>query len=80
VNLSNIFKDIISLLKGSSMTHIILIDEYLYSRFKELLSLRMLADNHKGMIAAWEYLASLPPQDVYFVKILYDKEATACLN
>jgi len=51
-NLSNIFKDIISLLKGSSMTHIILIDEYVYSRFKEFLSLRMLADNHKGMIVA----------------------------
>jgi hypothetical protein len=32
------------------------------------------------MMAAWEFLASLPPQDVYYAKILYDKEATACLN
>jgi hypothetical protein len=36
--LCNIFKDITSLLKGTSMTHIILIDEYLYSRYRELLS------------------------------------------
>ena len=79
-NAANLFKDNINLLKGSSMTHIILIDEYLYSRFKEILSLRILADNHKGMVAAWEFLASLPPQDVYFAKILYDKETTACLN
>jgi hypothetical protein len=62
------------------MTHIILIDEYLYSRYRERLSIRMLAENHKAMTAVWEYLASLPPQDVYFAKILYDKEATACLN
>jgi hypothetical protein len=34
--LCNIFKDIISLLKGTSMTYIILIDEYLYSRYREL--------------------------------------------
>jgi hypothetical protein len=40
----------------------------------------MLAENHKAMTAAWEYLASLPPQDVYFAEILYDKEATACLD
>jgi hypothetical protein len=46
----------------------------------ELLSIRVLAENHKAMAAVWEYLASLPPQDVYFAKILYDKEATACLN
>jgi hypothetical protein len=62
------------------MTHIILIDEYLYTRYKELLSIRLLAENHKGMFAAWEFLASLPPHEAYFAKILYDKEATACLN
>jgi len=39
-----VFKDIVSLLKGTSMTHIILIEEYLYSRYRELLSIRLLAD------------------------------------
>jgi hypothetical protein len=62
------------------MTHIILIDDYLYNRYKELLSIRMLAANHQGMLAAWKYLASLAPADVYFAKILYKKEETACLN
>jgi hypothetical protein len=62
------------------MTHIILIDEYLYSRYRELLPLRLFADNHKGMVAAWEFLASLPPREVYYAKILYDKEVTAFLN
>ena len=78
--LANIFKDVISLLKGTSMTHIILIDEYLYSRYRELLSIRLLADNHKGMLAAWQFLASLQPHEVYYAKILFDKEQTACLN
>jgi len=78
--IANLFKDIISLLKGTNMTHIILIDEYLYNRYRELLSMRPLAGNHKGMNAAWNYLASLPEHERYFAKILYDKEATACLN
>jgi DNA polymerase III delta prime subunit len=78
--LSNIFKDIVSLLKGTRMTNIILIDEYLYSRYRELLSIRLLAENHKGMLAAWAFLAKLPENEMYFAKILYDKETTACLN
>jgi hypothetical protein len=32
------------------------------------------------MKAAWNYLASLPEHERYFAKILYDKEATACLS
>jgi hypothetical protein len=59
------------------MTHIILIDEYLYSRYKELLNIRVLADNHKGMNAAGQFLAQLAPHEVYYAKILYDKEQTA---
>ena len=55
------------------MTHIILIDEYLYSRYRELLSIRLLAENHKGMLAAWAFLAKLPENEMYFAKILYDK-------
>jgi hypothetical protein len=62
------------------MTHIILIGEYLYSRYRELLSVRLLAENRKGMLAVWGFVASLPPHEVYFAKILYDKEATACLT
>jgi len=76
----NLFKDIMSLLKGTNMTHIILIDEYLYHRYKELLSVSLLAVNHKGMSAAWEFLASLEEHERFFAKILYGKEAPACLN
>jgi hypothetical protein len=78
--LGNLFRDVLSLLKGSGMTHIILIDEYLYTRHRELLTLRVLANNHKGMHAAWQFLAQLAPHEVYYAKILYDKEQTACLN
>jgi hypothetical protein len=77
---SNLFKDIVSLLKATSMTHIVLIDEYLYTRYKELLLIRLLADNNKGMTAAWEYLATLQGHNMYFCKILETKESTACLN
>jgi hypothetical protein len=61
------------------MTHIILSDEYLYHRYK-LLFLRLLAENHKEISAAWEFLASLEEHERFFAKILYDKETTACLN
>jgi len=61
------------------MTHITLIDEYLYHRY-EFLSVRLLAENHKGMSAAWAFLASLEEHERFFAKILYDKEATACLK
>jgi hypothetical protein len=49
---SNLFKYVISMLKGSSMTHIIMIEVYLYTRYTDLLSIRMLAENHKSMLAA----------------------------
>jgi hypothetical protein len=32
------------------------------------------------MAAAWEFLASLEEHERFFAKILYDKEATACVN
>ena len=76
----NLYKDIISLLKGTNMTHIILNDEYLCHRYKELLSVRLLAENHNGMTAVWEFLALLEEHERFFAKILYDKETTACLN
>jgi hypothetical protein len=78
--MSNVYKDAVNLLRGTNMTHILLIDEYLYSRYRELLSIRVLAENHKGMMAAWAYLASLHPTEVYYAKILFSKEETACLN
>jgi hypothetical protein len=77
---ANLFKDVVGLLKGTNMTHVVLIDEYLYTRYRELLSIRLLASNHKGIMAAWEFLASLPPHETYLCKILYGKETTACFN
>jgi hypothetical protein len=77
---TNLFKDIVGLLKATSMTHIVLIDEYLYNIYKELLSIRLLADNNKGMNAAWEYLANFEEYEMYYCKILQPKESTACLN
>jgi len=32
------------------------------------------------MLATWQFLASLPTQDIFYAKILYDKETTAYLN
>jgi hypothetical protein len=77
---TNLFKEIVGLLKATGMTHIVLIDEYLYNRYKELLSIRMLADNNKGMNAAWKYLANFEEYEMYYCKILQPNESTACLN
>jgi hypothetical protein len=40
----------------------------------------MLAYNHQGMTESWRFLSSLPAHEVYFAKILHDKEAAACLS
>jgi hypothetical protein len=40
----------------------------------------MLADNHEGITEVWRFLSSLPMHEVYFAKILHDKDETACLN
>ena len=68
----NLLKDTVSLLKGTNMTHI-LIDEYLYCIYKELLSVRLLAENHNGMTAAWEFLATLEEHEVFLPRY-YDRE------
>jgi hypothetical protein len=79
-SLSYLFKDVVKLLRGTGMDHILLIDEYLYKRYRELLSISILSHNYRGMMAAWKYLASLSPHEVYYAMLLFPKEETACLN
>jgi hypothetical protein len=78
--MSNLFKEVVRRLEGVGMKHIVLIDEYLCKRYKELLSIRPLAHESWGMHEAWRFLDSIPKHERYYVKILYDKVKTAPLN
>lgn len=77
---SNTLKDIAMLLKGAEMSHICMIDEYLYCRYPEILLIRPLHDNSEAMTQAWEYLATIPQDERYYVKLLRPKSETDLLN
>lgn len=77
---SNTLKDIAMLLKGAEMSHICMIDEYLYCRYPEILLIRPLHDNSEAMSQAWEYLATIPQDERYYVKLLRPKSETDLLN
>jgi len=78
--LGAVFREVLIFLQGVEMGHIIMIDRYLFSKYPELLRIRVLRDSMLAMNRAWEFLASLDPGERFFAKILYDKNTTAPLN
>lgn len=75
-----LFREVDNFLSGVEMGHIMMIDRYLFKRYRELLRWRLLADCTEQMILAWTYLAEKPQEERYYVKLLYPKEETAVLN
>jgi len=75
-----VLKEVLVFLQGVEMGHILMIDRYIFSKYPELLRIRLLRDNMAAMNRAWEFLASLPAGERFFAKILYDKSETAALN
>lgn len=75
-----VFREVLIFLQGVEMGHILMIDKYIFSKYPELLRIRSLRDNMAAMNTAWEYLASVEEDERFFVKILYDRSATAALN
>jgi hypothetical protein len=75
-----LFREVVNFLSGVEMGHIIMIDRYLFKRYRELLRWGLQADYTEQMVMAWSYLAEKPEEERYFVKILYSKEETAVLN
>jgi hypothetical protein len=78
--LSNLFRDVILLLQGAEMNHIILIDTYIFNKYPELLRIRLLRDNMLTYNSAMEFLYRLPAGERMYVKFLQPKDKTAVLN
>lgn len=67
-------------LAGTEMTHIILIDQWLMSRYPELMSLRILRGYEAVLIAAYTFLLNLEPENRLYAKLLYDEHETQCIH
>jgi hypothetical protein len=74
------FRDVVLLLQGAEMNHIILIDTYIFNKYPELLRIRLLRDNMLTYNAAMEFLFRVPAGERMYVKFLYPKDKTAILN
>lgn len=77
---ANVFKDVVLLLRGTEMAHILLIDRYLYRKYPELRAMRCLSNESIPMEKAWRYLASLNEDEIMYCKLLQSKEETMVLN
>jgi hypothetical protein len=76
----NIFRDVVLLLQGAEMNHIILIGTYVFNKYPELLRIRLLRDNMATYNAAMEFLFTIPSGERMYVKLLYPKDQRAILN
>ncbi|CAG9763589.1 unnamed protein product [Ceutorhynchus assimilis] len=76
----SVCKDIIQLIRGAEMHHLVLIDTYLIRKYPELLSLHVLRDLRDLYQKAVEKLRTENTEDVLFIKILKNKDDTAALN
>jgi hypothetical protein len=78
--IGNMFRDVVLLLQGAEMNHIILIDMYLFNKYPELLSLRQLRYDLMNYNAAMEFLSKIPSSERMHVKLLYPRDQTGILN
>lgn len=72
--------EVINLMRGTEMQHIIMIDRMLYEKYNELLHLNCMKGLSNVMGAAVAYLNTLAPEEVMFARLLKDKDESALLN
>jgi hypothetical protein len=64
------FRDVVLLLQGAEMNHIILTDTYIFNKYPELLRIRLLRDM-LTYNAAMEFLFRVLAGERLYVKFLY---------
>ncbi|KAG5861810.1 hypothetical protein JTB14_029359 [Gonioctena quinquepunctata] len=77
---NNICREILNLMRGAEMHHLVLIDKYLFIQYRELLGIEQLAGlvrAHENMLAK---LSTFPKEDMMYAKILYNKDDLAEMN
>lgn len=81
---SNMFvrvcQEIVQMVRGTEMNHLILIEKYLFSVYPELRKLACLGGLEDSMNRARNKLSTLSVDEVLFIRILRDKNDTADLN
>lgn len=74
------FRDICVLLRGTEMSHILMIDKMLYQKYPEIRALRSLNEDNAPMEAVWKYLSRLNSNEVMYCKLLHSKRETEVLK
>lgn len=74
------YNEVINFMRGAEMNHIILIDQFILQKYKELRYLHCMNGLEDTMTGAIQYLASLPPDEMMYARILYSKDETVMLN
>jgi hypothetical protein len=77
---SQIFTTVVKLLRGVEMNHILLIDYYLFNKYPEISRIRAVRDNVSKYSQAVSYLASLPTDGLWYVKLIRPRSDTNVLN
>lgn len=73
-------REIIQMIRGAEMHHLILIDTYLIRRYPELKALHALRDLQGHFDKVLERLKQEHKEDALFIRLLYDKDLTAELT
>lgn len=77
---ANLFKDVVGLMQGAEMNHILTIDYYIFNKYPELLRIRLIRDGLGSFNQATEFIRSKTEDETLYVKILYSKQDTSILN
>lgn len=71
----------LNLLAWSEMNHVRMVQDYLFGRFPEILSIKQLQGSTIGVLrSAWDYLGTLPERERPYAKLLYGPQKTKSLQ
>jgi hypothetical protein len=65
-----IFHTVVQLLQGLEMNNLLMISNYIFNKYPELLRIRALRDNLNAVNTAMTYLTTIPEDNIMYVKIL----------
>jgi hypothetical protein len=77
---SQIFTTVTRLLRGAEMSHILLIDYYLFTKYPEILRVRAIRGDMANFSQAITYLSSIPEDERLYVKLTRPRVETNVLN
>lgn len=76
----HLFQTVVNLLQGVEMTHLFNIEIFLFGKYTELMRIRILRDDMRAYNTALEFICSKDENEHSYLKLLYDRQQTTCLN